>query len=95
MSTCDSLVQKSVPEKDIVKEAERVIEAAERNQINLRLFGGLAVRFHCPRGGMGDLLDFLRQLGQHIGGIRPVQTQSGKREDRSKTYSGPDFPHRK
>jgi len=48
MSTCDLLVQKSVPDKDIVREAERVIETAERNQINLRLFGGLAVRFHCP-----------------------------------------------
>lgn len=31
-----------------MKEAERIIETAERNQITLRLFGGLAVRFHCP-----------------------------------------------
>ena len=48
MSPCDSLVQKPAPAADIVKEAERIIETAERNQITLRLFGGLAVRFHCP-----------------------------------------------
>jgi len=41
-------VEKSVPATDIVKEAERIIETAEKNQINLRLFGGLAIRFHCP-----------------------------------------------
>jgi len=41
-------VQKSVPAKDIVKEAERIIETAEKNKITLRLFGGMAVRFHCP-----------------------------------------------
>jgi len=41
-------VQKSVPVTDIVKEAERIIETAEKNQITLRLFGGLAVRFTCP-----------------------------------------------
>lgn len=33
---------------DIVKEAERIIETAEKKQITLRLFGGLAVRFHSP-----------------------------------------------
>jgi len=33
MNTCNSLVQKSVPEKDMAKEAERIIETAERNQI--------------------------------------------------------------
>jgi hypothetical protein len=41
-------VQKSVPVTDIVQEAERIIETAEKNQITLRLFGGLAVRFHSP-----------------------------------------------
>ena len=41
-------MQKSVPVTDIVKEAERIIETAEKNQITLRLFGGLAVRFTCP-----------------------------------------------
>jgi hypothetical protein len=33
---------------DIVAEAERIIDTAEKNQITLRLFGGLAVRFHSP-----------------------------------------------
>jgi len=37
-----------MPETDIVKEAERIIATAEKNGITLRLFGGLAVRFHCP-----------------------------------------------
>lgn len=41
-------MQKSAPATDIVKEAERIIDTAERNQITLRLFGGIAVRFHCP-----------------------------------------------
>ena len=38
----------STPATDIVKEAQRIIDEAEKNQITLRLFGGLAVRFHCP-----------------------------------------------
>jgi len=37
-----------MPDTDIVKEAERIIDEAEKNQITLRLFGGLAVRFHSP-----------------------------------------------
>ena len=37
-----------MPETDIVKEAERIIATAEKSGITLRLFGGLAVRFHCP-----------------------------------------------
>ena len=41
-------MQKSVPAADIVKEAERIIDTAEKNQITLRLFGGMAVRFHSP-----------------------------------------------
>ena len=41
-------MQKSAPAADIVKEAERIIDIAEKNQITLRLFGGMAVRFHCP-----------------------------------------------
>ena len=36
------------PAADIVKEAERIIDTAQKNEITLRLFGGLAVRFHCP-----------------------------------------------
>ncbi len=38
----------STPDTDIVKEAQRIIDEAEKNQITLRLFGGMAVRFHCP-----------------------------------------------
>ncbi|HXY83323.1 MAG TPA: hypothetical protein VEH56_06335 [Candidatus Saccharimonadales bacterium] len=38
----------STPATDIVKEAQRIIDEAEKNHITLRLFGGLAVRFHCP-----------------------------------------------
>jgi hypothetical protein len=41
-------VPNSTPATDIVKEAQRIIDEAEKNQITLRLFGGLAVRFHCP-----------------------------------------------
>jgi hypothetical protein len=38
----------STPVTDIVQEAQRIVDSAERNQITLRLFGGMAVRFHCP-----------------------------------------------
>ena len=38
----------STPVADIVEEAQRIIDTAEKNQIVLRLFGGMAVRFHCP-----------------------------------------------
>ena len=38
----------STPATDIVIEAQRIIDEAEKKQITLRLFGGLAVRFHCP-----------------------------------------------
>jgi hypothetical protein len=41
-------VQKETPSADIVKEAQRIIDTAEKYQITLRLFGGMAVRFHCP-----------------------------------------------
>lgn len=37
-----------MPDTDIVKEAERIIDTAEKYEITLRLFGGMAVRFHCP-----------------------------------------------
>jgi hypothetical protein len=36
------------PAADIVEEAKRIIDTAEKNQLVLRLFGGMAVRFHCP-----------------------------------------------
>lgn len=41
-------MQNAVPDTDIVKEAERIIDTAEKYEITLRLFGGMAVRFHCP-----------------------------------------------
>jgi len=35
------------PLSDIMKETERIVEAAEKKGITLRLFGGMAIRFHC------------------------------------------------
>lgn len=32
----------------IVKECERILEAASRNGVVLRLIGGLAIKYHCP-----------------------------------------------
>jgi hypothetical protein len=37
-----------VPVEDILQESMRIIEAAEKRSVVLRLFGGLAIRFHCP-----------------------------------------------
>ena len=34
--------------QDIVKECERILEAASRNGVILRLIGGLAIQYHCP-----------------------------------------------
>jgi hypothetical protein len=34
--------------QEIVKECERILEAASRSGVVLRLIGGLAVRLHCP-----------------------------------------------
>lgn len=36
------------PFSDIVQETQRIIDAADKQDVVLRLFGGLAVRFHCP-----------------------------------------------
>jgi len=36
------------PFADIVKETERIIDLADKKNVVLRLFGGLAIRFHCP-----------------------------------------------
>ena len=36
------------PLPDIVQETQRVVDAAAKKSIVLRLFGGLAIRFHCP-----------------------------------------------
>ena len=38
----------SSPVTDIVQEAQRIVNSAQQNEIILRLFGGIAVRFHCP-----------------------------------------------
>ena len=70
-------MQKSVPAKDIVREAERIIETAERNRITLRLFGGLAVRFHCPSATHRELarkyadIDFMG-LKKQGGGMKKL-----------------------
>jgi hypothetical protein len=36
------------PLPDIVQEAQRIVDAAAKKGIVLRLFGGMAIRFHCP-----------------------------------------------
>jgi hypothetical protein len=36
------------PFTDIVQEAQRIVDNAQNSQIILRLFGGMAVRIHCP-----------------------------------------------
>jgi hypothetical protein len=38
----------STPESDILKETQRILDTAEKKDIVLRLFGGMAVRFRCP-----------------------------------------------
>jgi hypothetical protein len=38
----------TTPLQDIVKEAQRIVEEAEKRSITLRLFGGMAIRFCCP-----------------------------------------------
>jgi len=41
-------MSQSAPFTDIVQEAQRIVDSAQKNQIILRLFGGMAVRVHCP-----------------------------------------------
>lgn len=36
------------PAEDIVQEAERIVDTANERGLTLRLFGGMAVRLHCP-----------------------------------------------
>ena len=36
------------PLTDIFEETKRLVESAEKRDIVLRLFGGMAIRFHCP-----------------------------------------------
>ncbi len=36
------------PLQDIVQEAHRIVDEAEKRGITLRLFGGMAIRFRCP-----------------------------------------------
>lgn len=43
-----SLGVNSTPEADILKETQRILDTAEKRNIMLRLFGGMAVRFRCP-----------------------------------------------
>jgi hypothetical protein len=37
-----------MPLQDIVKEAQRIVDEADKRGITLRLFGGMAIRFRCP-----------------------------------------------
>ena len=36
------------PLEDIVQETQRIMNAADKHEAVIRLFGGMAVRFHCP-----------------------------------------------
>jgi hypothetical protein len=38
----------TTPLQDIVKEAERIVEEADKRGITHRLYGGMAIRFRCP-----------------------------------------------
>jgi hypothetical protein len=38
----------SKPVEDIVAEARRIVDVADHAGLTLRLFGGMAIRFHCP-----------------------------------------------
>jgi len=38
----------SKPTEDIVQEAQRIVNMADERALTLRLFGGIAIRFHCP-----------------------------------------------
>lgn len=42
------ILSTATPLPDIVQEAQRIVDAADKGGIALRLFGGMAVRFHCP-----------------------------------------------
>jgi len=44
-----------MPTKDIVEEAKRILELVEKQEITLRLFGGVAVKFQCPSSAYGKL----------------------------------------
>jgi len=75
-------VQSAAPESDIVKEAQRIIDTAEKNNITLRLFGGLAVRFHCPSATHRELarkyadIDFMG-LKKQTRGLKKLFTELG------------------
>lgn len=64
----------TMPDADIVEESKRILNAAEEQGIMLRLFGGLAIRFHCPSASHRQLtrnyadIDFmgLRKQGKEI-----------------------------
>jgi hypothetical protein len=38
----------SKPSEDIVQEAQRIVDTADERGLTLRLFGGMAIRSHCP-----------------------------------------------
>ena len=38
----------STPNEDIVQEAQQIVNTTDERGLTLRLFGGMAIRFHCP-----------------------------------------------
>ena len=38
----------STPNEDIVQEAQRIVNTTDERGLTLRLFGVMAIRFHCP-----------------------------------------------
>jgi hypothetical protein len=72
----------STPLEDIVKEAQRIVDAGEAKGITLRLFGGMAIRLQCPSATHRGLqrkyadIDFMG-LRKQSKGIRLLFTELG------------------
>ena len=80
----------SKPLQDIVKEAQRIVDEAERRGITLRLFGGMAIRFRCPSATHRGLqrkyadIDFMG-LSKQSKEIKRLFTELGYAPDKSST----------
>jgi hypothetical protein len=72
----------TTPLADIVKETERIIDLAEKQNVILRLFGGLAIRFHCQSATHRSLerkyadIDFMG-LSKQARNIKKLFTELG------------------
>ncbi|MGO9646308.1 MAG: hypothetical protein ACLPY5_16365 [Candidatus Bathyarchaeia archaeon] len=70
------------PQEDIVKEAERILDRADKQRLTLRLFGGLAIRFHCPSATHRSLerkyadIDFMG-LSKQLSGVKSLFPELG------------------